>query len=103
LEVDGSLEHGEITFPIAQMIENQVWGQGFAPPVFYDEFEVLDQRLVGEKHLKLSLKKASAVIDAIYFNQVDFLKSPIQAAYQLQTNSYNGSQKVQLNLRYVVG
>ncbi|MBA3695229.1 MAG: single-stranded-DNA-specific exonuclease RecJ [Methylotenera sp.] len=102
LEVDGSLDHGELTFPIAQMIENQVWGQGFAPPVFYDEFEVLDQRLVGEKHLKLSLKKATAVIDAIFFNRVDFLASPIQAAYQLQTNSYNGSQKVQLNLRYVV-
>jgi len=41
------------------------------------------------------------MIDAIYFNQVDFLETHIQAAYQLQTNSYNGAQKVQLNLRYV--
>ena len=90
-----------MNFATAQMIENQVWGQGFVPPVFYDEFEVLDQRLVGEKHLKLSLKKSSAVIDAIYFNQTEFLDTPIRAAYQLQTNSYNGAQKVQLNLRYV--
>lgn len=102
LEVDGSLHIHEMSFTMAQALETQVWGQGFAPPVFYDEFEVLNQRILGEKHLKLSLKKAAVVIDAIYFNQVNLLRSPIQAAYQLQTNSYNGSQKVQLNLRYVV-
>ena len=101
LEVDGSLNANDMTFASAQILENQVWGQGFAPPLFYDEFEVLNQRILGEKHLKLSLKKDSIVIDAIYFNQPALLLSPIQAAYQLQTNSYNGSQKVQLNLRYV--
>ena len=101
LEVDGSLNANDMTFASAQILENQVWGQGFAPPLFYDEFEVLNQRVLGEKHLKLSLKKDSIVIDAIYFNQPELLLSPIHAAYQLQTNSYNGSQKVQLNLRYV--
>ncbi|MGZ8983606.1 MAG: single-stranded-DNA-specific exonuclease RecJ [Methylotenera sp.] len=101
LEVDGSLNTDEMTFQTAQTLENQVWGQGFAPPLFYDEFEVLNQRVLGEKHLKLSLKKSSVVIDAIYFNQPEFLDSRIKAAYQLQTNSYNGSQKVQLNIRYV--
>ena len=101
LEVDGSLNANDMTFASAQILENQVWGQGFAPPLFYDEFEVLNQRILGEKHLKLSLKKDSIVIDAIYFNQPELLLSPIHAAYQLQTNSYNGSQKVKLNLRYV--
>ncbi|MDP2231064.1 single-stranded-DNA-specific exonuclease RecJ [Methylotenera sp.] len=102
LEVDGSLDSHEMTFQAAQTLENQVWGQGFAPPLFYDAFEVVNQRVLGEKHLKLSLKKDSTVIDAIYFNQPEFLPDQIQAAYQLQTNSYNGSQKVQLNVRYVV-
>ena len=110
LEVDGSLNSNDMVFSTAQTLENQVWGQGFAPPLFYDEFEVLSQRVLGEKHLKLSLKRiavasqagASVVIDAIYFNHPDLLESPIQAAYQLQTNSYNGSQKVQLNVRYIV-
>lgn len=102
LEVDGSLQSDEISFHTAQALENQVWGQGFAPPLFYDEFEVLNQRVVGEKHLKLSLKKSSVVIDAIYFNQTEFLGSRIEAAYQLQTNSYNGINKAQLNLRHVV-
>jgi single-stranded-DNA-specific exonuclease len=105
LEVDGHLNANDMTFQSAQMLESQVWGQGFAPPLFFDEFEVLNQRILGEKHLKLSLKPASStsslVIDAIYFNQTDLLDDRIQAAYQLQTNSYNGAQKIQLNLRYV--
>ncbi|MDP3677483.1 MAG: single-stranded-DNA-specific exonuclease RecJ, partial [Methylotenera sp.] len=60
LEVDGNLNANEMTFQAAQMLENQVWGQGFAPPLFYDEFEVINQRILGEKHLKLSLKPTSS-------------------------------------------
>ncbi len=105
LEVDGSLSASDMTYSIAQTLENQVWGQGFPPPLFYDEFEVINQRILAEKHLKLSLKAlsspSSAVIDAIFFNQTEFLDTQIQAAYQLQTNSYNGAQKVQLNIRHV--
>lgn len=105
LEVDGSLSASDMTYAMAQALENQVWGQGFPPPLFYDEFEVVNQRILAEKHLKLSLKalssSSSVVIDAIYFNQTEFLDGQIEAAYQLQTNSYNGSQKVQLNIRHV--
>lgn len=105
LEVDGSLSASDMTYAVAQALENQVWGQGFPPPLFYDEFEVVNQRILAEKHLKLSLKarsgSSSILIDAIYFNQTQFLDSPILAAYQLQTNDYNGSQKVQLNIRHV--
>jgi single-stranded-DNA-specific exonuclease len=106
LEVDGNLGGENMTFHIAQALENQVWGQGFSPPLFFDEFEVVNQRILAEKHLKLTLKtvapSAPVMVDAIYFNQVDFLSEHIQAAYQLQTNSYNGAQKVQLNLRYIM-
>jgi single-stranded-DNA-specific exonuclease len=105
LEVDGGLASMEMTFNTAQSLERQVWGQGFAAPLFYDEFAVINQRLLAEKHLKLTLKTIATdtplVIDAIYFNQTEFLPPRIQAAYQLQTNSYNGAQKLQLNLRYV--
>lgn len=106
LEVDGSLQSTDLTFQTAQALETQVWGQGFAPPLFFDTFEVLNQRIIGEKHLKLSLKlvtgKGAPVVDAIYFNHVDFLAGQVQAAYQLQTNDYNGAKKVQLSLRHVV-
>ncbi len=110
LEVDGSLSREEMNFQTALALETQVWGQGFAPPLFYDEFEVLAQRVLAEKHLKLTLRPVSlhasaspsaAEVDAIYFNQTDLPANRIQAAYQLQTNSYNGAQKIQLNLRFV--
>lgn len=110
LEVDGGLTSQDMIFQTAELLERQVWGQGFAPPLFYDEFEVLSQRVLSEKHLKLTLKPVSGLsasnrsamqIDAIYFNQTDLPGDRIQAAYQLQTNSYNGAQKVQLNLRFV--
>ncbi len=101
IEVDGGLHQNEMTFATAQALESQVWGQGFEPPLFYDEFEVVSQRVLADKHLKLILKKGSAVIEAIYFNRSEFLSASIQAAYQLQTNCFNGVQKVQLNLRYV--
>jgi len=102
LEVDGQLEASEMNYEMAQLLENQVWGQGFAPPLFFDEFEVVSQRLLADKHLKLMLKHASGnMVEAIYFNQSEFLDTRIQTAYQLQTNSYNGARKIQLNLRYV--
>lgn len=100
LEVDGSLPPDVMTFETAQALENQVWGQGFAPPLFFDTFEVLSQRVLSEKHLKLTLKKDGATIDAIYFNHADMFEGPIFAAYQLQTNRYSGAQKVQLNLKF---
>ena len=100
LEVDGNLPPDVMTFATAQALENQVWGQGFAPPLFFDTFEVLGQRVLSEKHLKLTLKKDGATIDAIYFNHADMFEGPIFAAYQLQTNRYNGAQKVQLNLKF---
>jgi single-stranded-DNA-specific exonuclease len=115
IEVDGSLSNADMTFQTAQVLENYVWGQGFAPPLFYDAFEVLNQRVLGEKHLKLTLKPIServnsemlgsqstaTMLEAIYFNHTDFLADRVQLAYQLQTNRYNGVQKVQLNVRYV--
>lgn len=114
LEVDGSLGFDEINIENAQLLEGQVWGQHFAVPIFYDEFEVLHQRILSEKHLKLVLKpvsnvhtppaagtNAAAEIEAIYFNHTHVPAQRIRAAYQLQTNSYNGASKVQLNLRFV--
>jgi len=103
LEVDGHLDSSEMNYEMAQLLENQVWGQGFAPPLFFDEFEVVSQRLLADKHLKLMLKHASGnMVEAIYFNRSEFLDTRIKTAYQLQTNSYNGARKIQLNLRYVV-
>ena len=96
----------ELDWDIAVALNQQVWGQGFPAPLFVDAFEVKLQKVVGERHLKLSLQKADDVtgrmIDAIYFQQQDFLPSKVQMVYELQTNEFNGRQSVQLNVRHCV-
>jgi single-stranded-DNA-specific exonuclease len=100
LEVDGALELQDMHWEMATALERQVWGQGFPQPAFFDEFAVRDQRIVGEKHLKLTLEKEGRPISAIYFQQQELLPKRIFAVYQLQTNQYNGVQSIQLNIRH---
>jgi len=100
IEVDGELDAADIHWDMACAIERQVWGQGFPQPAFYDAFQVIDQRVVGERHLKLTLSKQGKRFDAIFFQQQEFLPKDILAVYHLQTNQYNGAQAVQLSLRY---
>ncbi len=103
IEVDGGLDQEEMSFQTAQLLERHVWGQGFAPPLFFDAFTVLNQGLLADKHLKLLLRPSSGnAVEAVWFNRTDFVAQQIQAVYQLQTNTYNGMQKVQIHLRHVV-
>jgi single-stranded-DNA-specific exonuclease len=100
IEVDGALASAEMDWDMAEAMERQVWGQGFPQPAFCDAFQVVAQRVVGERHLKLTLSKQGANFDAIFFGQQAFLPKDIQAVYHLQTNEYNGARNVQLNLRH---
>ncbi len=100
LPTDGTLEVQDMHWDMACAIERQVWGQGFSPPIFCDEFQVKSQRIVGEKHLKLTLEKQGALVEAIFFQQQSPLPVNIRAVYQLQTNSYNGAKNIQLNLQH---
>ncbi|HEY8118121.1 MAG TPA: single-stranded-DNA-specific exonuclease RecJ [Methylophilaceae bacterium] len=100
IEVDGQLAATDIHLSLASAFERQVWGQGFPQPAFCDDFVVLDQRVVGERHLKLALGKDGRRFDAIFFQQQELLPENIRAVYQLQTNYYNGAQSVQLSLRH---
>lgn len=100
IEVDGALDSGEMDLQTARLLEKQVWGQGFQAPTFFDLFEVLSQRIVGERHLKLSLLKEGRQFDAIFFQQEDFLPSPVALVYEMQTNFYNGNESLQLNIKH---
>lgn len=100
IETDGALSATEMTLETAVLLEKQVWGQGFPPPMFYDEFRVVSQRILGEKHLKLQLQKDQWRFEAIYFNQAELLPEQVHAVYQLQINDYQGQQQVQLQLKY---
>lgn len=98
IETDGGFDASDMTLDTAQTLASKVWGQGFAPPLFTDVFSVINQRIVGEKHLKLLLEKQGKRFDAIYFGHVDDLPNQIEAVYQLQVNTYNNVQTVQLQL-----
>jgi len=100
LETDGSLENEHCSLDFIRLVDDQVWGQGFPPPVFCDEFRVLNQRLLKDRHLKLQLEKDGREFEAIWFNHADTLPDKIRAAYRLDVNEYNGRSRVQLLVEF---
>ena len=100
IETDGPLEEAYFTTQFIELIDSQVWGQGFAPPVFCDEFRVLNQRILKEKHLKLLLEKNGKRFDAIWFSHVEDLPDRVLIAYRLDANEYNGVTRVQLMVEH---
>lgn len=103
---DGALSPNELSLDLALLIQSGgPWGQGFPEPIFDDVFEILDQRMVGQQHLKLSLvhEEGGEILEAIAFN-VDIKLWPnhraryLRAAYRLDVNQYRGKQRLQLIL-----
>jgi len=105
VETDGGLDPAYCTLDVAQLLEEQIWGQGFPQPLFCDTFDVESQRVVGERHLKLRLVREGRRLEAIRFNALDSLKAPlpqrIRAAYRLTVNEYNGLRNIQLNVEHI--
>jgi single-stranded-DNA-specific exonuclease len=101
IETDGHLGVDEMSLQTAQMLASSVWGQGFAAPLFCDDFKVINQRIVGEKHLKLILEKDQKRFDAIYFNCAENLPETVNAIYALDVNEYKGLQTLQLQIIYI--
>ena len=100
LEHDGSLPPAYYSLEFISQLEQQVWGQGFPAPVFCDEFQVLSQRILKDKHLKLQLQRDNRKFDAIWFNHADGLPERVVAAYKLDANDYNGRTTVQLMVEF---
>lgn len=96
IETDGPLEDAYYSTTFIELMDGQVWGQGFAPPVFCDEFTVLSQRILKERHLKLLLERNGKRYDAIWFGQTAGLGDRARVAFRLDANEYNGVTKVQL-------
>ena len=102
IETDGSLEPDECSMALAELLDDQVWGQGFTAPTFYDTFEVVDQRVVGGRHRKLRLARPGAreLFDAIQFGEADNLSGQIRCVYRLSVNEFNGNRIPQLILEH---
>lgn len=108
LLTDGELALQDITLELAALLQQAgPWGQAFPEPVFSGEFTLLQQRLVGGKHLKMMLQLGQgALVDAICFN-VDLKQWPnpaatkVRVAYQLDINEFRDQTSLQLLVRYI--
>lgn len=95
LRHDGALPPEAATAETARLLDAQVWGQGFEAPLFCDRFELVSQKLVGEKHLKLRLRQGGRLIDAIWFNHTDMLPERATLAYRLSLDEWQGQARLQ--------
>jgi len=93
---DGPLAPQWFTPETVRLLDQAVWGPGFDAPVFSDRVQVLGQRLVGERHLKLSLKLGGEVRDGIWFGRTEPLSAETQLAYRIALDEYQGRQRIQL-------
>lgn len=105
---DGELPPECFSESFAELLrEAGPWGQGFPEPLFHGEFLCLEQRLLKERHLKLSLchPASNRVFDAIAFS-VDRERWPneaqrVRVAYRLDINEFRGSRSLQLRVEYL--
>jgi single-stranded-DNA-specific exonuclease len=99
---DGPLESVDIGLALARELRGAgPWGQGFPEPLFDGEFEVVSSRVVGESHMKLSLRSHDGAppVDAIAFNSVAYWPNGakvVRLAYKLDVNWFRGRETAQL-------
>lgn len=106
IETDGSLQSSEMTLQFAQCIKQSgPWGQGFPEPMFFGEFVLLEQRIVGSNHLKMIVSHDEKTIDAIAFS-VDLKQWPnydcryVRLVYRLDVNEFRMRQNLQFMVEY---
>jgi single-stranded-DNA-specific exonuclease len=103
---DGELEEHDMSLETARLLRDaSPWGQGFPAPVFDGEFVVTGQRVVGERHLKLTLQPAGGhrQVDAIAFNTpaLPDAGALVRLAYRLDVNAYRGVESPQLVVEHM--
>ncbi len=94
LDTDGPLAAEYRRPDLVDTLHHEVWGQGFAPPVFSEEVEVISQRLVGEKHLQLKLKHQGHPVDGIWFGHTEPLPARVTLAFRLDADEWQGVRRV---------
>ena len=108
LESDGEIAPEDMDLALAsELAEGGPWGQGFPEPLFHGEFQVVQQRLLKDKHWKLVVQPAGAsrVMDAIGFNLAADCPAPLPErvlmAYQLDINEFRGNVNLQLRIAHL--
>ncbi|MGB1172508.1 MAG: single-stranded-DNA-specific exonuclease RecJ [Marinobacterium sp.] len=109
IETDGELAPNQFTMELAQMIQEAgPWGHQFPEPSFHGEFRLLQQRIVGQKHLKMVLQEPTTglALDAIAFNvESDVWPNAsinrVRAVYRLDINEFRGQRSLQLMVEWL--
>lgn len=104
LLTDGKLEPRDISLDNAKILQQAgPWGQSFEEPIFFGDFEIVEQRIVGEKHLKCRLKaiNSNQVFDSIAFFQAPLESTQVSVAYKLSINIWRGSTSLQLMVEQI--
>ena len=94
LQTDGPLPSEYCRIDMVDVLQQPVWGQGFAPPTFSEELEVVSQRLVAEKHMSLKLKHQGQAIDGIWFGRTEPLPPRAVLAFRLEADEWQGQRRV---------
>lgn len=94
LDTDGPLAPEYLRVDLVDTLHREVWGQGFAPPTFSEEVEVISQRLVGEKHLALKLRHKGQPVDGIWFGHTEPLPPRVVIAFRLDADEWQGVRRV---------
>ncbi|MCZ6640966.1 MAG: single-stranded-DNA-specific exonuclease RecJ [Gammaproteobacteria bacterium] len=101
---DGGLLEEDMNLEMAERLENAgPWGQGFPEPLFHDQFTLVTQRVVGEHHLKMVLKRGDKLFDAIAFRHPPLggEVTRVDAVYRLNENDYRDRQTLQLVVEHL--
>jgi single-stranded-DNA-specific exonuclease len=94
IDTDGPLQPQYRRVELVDVLQREVWGQGFAAPTFSEELEVLSQRLIGEKHLALKLRHQGQPVDGIWFGHTEALPARVKLAFRLDADAWNGVRRV---------
>ena len=99
--VDGDLAARDITPALVDAINGQIWGQGFLPPLFANEFKVLHQTVLKGGHLKLMLEMQGARFSGIFFRRSAQVPDVARLAYRPEINEWMGQKSIQLVIEQV--
>ncbi len=102
LITDGQLKASDITLEHALLLEQHIWGNGCEEPIFHNIFTIVEQRVVGEQHLKLRVELEQKVFDAIAFFTTPIEHDKIHMSYTLNMNRFNGRETIQLISKEII-
>jgi single-stranded-DNA-specific exonuclease len=110
IDTDGSLPLSYYHLNTPLLLNQQVWGSGFPPPLFVDTFQVVQQKILKEQHLKLTLHREGQprqqTVEAVWFNVPNeylyTMSETIRCVYQLDVNQFRGQSTLQLMIKHVL-